>query len=286
MILGTVQFGFDYGINNIKGKPTDDTIKDILDSAYLKGIRFLDTAEAYGDSQLRIGNYHSNSSFKFNVITKFKSSVKGLPNKIEERVLENIRSLNVSNLYSYMFHSFEDFDRYFSQYRKALIRLKDIGSIKKIGVSIYTNDEFEKVLTFDDIQLVQLPYNLFDNSRLRGNLLNKAKEKGVEVHTRSTFLQGLFFKEIHTFSNKIKPLTIYMKEIQRISNKYNILLGDLAINYALRNDMINKVLIGVDDVYQLRSNFKSVKRYIPEAAFVEIDNIEVKELELLNPSNW
>ena len=44
LILGTVQFGMDYGINNNDGKPSFEKVKDILDFAYLKGIRLLDTA--------------------------------------------------------------------------------------------------------------------------------------------------------------------------------------------------------------------------------------------------
>ena len=71
LILGTVQFGMDYGINNNDGKPSFEKVKDILDFAYLKGIRLLDTAESYGDSQSRIGEYHKITSHKFKIITKF-----------------------------------------------------------------------------------------------------------------------------------------------------------------------------------------------------------------------
>ncbi|MDB2625702.1 aldo/keto reductase, partial [Flavobacteriaceae bacterium] len=58
LILGTVQFGFNYGINNTAGKPSKENIKSILDLAYSSGIQLLDTAEVYGDSQNKIGEYH------------------------------------------------------------------------------------------------------------------------------------------------------------------------------------------------------------------------------------
>ena len=69
LILGTVQFGLHYGVNNTTGKPSKENIKSILDSAYNSGIQLLDTAEAYGDSQNKIGEYHKNSTNKFNIIT-------------------------------------------------------------------------------------------------------------------------------------------------------------------------------------------------------------------------
>ena len=50
LILGTAQFGLNYGINNVIGKPTLDKANQILELAFEKGIRTLDTAGAYLDS--------------------------------------------------------------------------------------------------------------------------------------------------------------------------------------------------------------------------------------------
>ncbi|MDA9003693.1 aldo/keto reductase, partial [Flavobacteriales bacterium] len=95
LILGTVQFGLDYGVNNTAGKPSKENIKSILDSAYNSGIKLLDTAEAYGDSQNKLGEYHSNSTNKFNVITKFSSNTEGFSLNIIERVYNNLKILGV-----------------------------------------------------------------------------------------------------------------------------------------------------------------------------------------------
>ncbi len=194
IILGTVQFGLDYGINNKAGKPTYDTIKEILDLSFKKNINFLDTAEAYGDSQEKIGNYHSHSSNVFRVITKFSPSRKDLPNNISERIKCNLNTLKVESLYSYMFHSYTDFKTYFSLFKKELLSMKNEGLIKKIGVSLNSNEEIEDVLNCNHIDLIQLPFNLLDNNNQRKKTLIKAKEKGLEIHTRSVFLQGLFLK--------------------------------------------------------------------------------------------
>ena len=47
MVLGTAQFGMDYGIVNINGKPKKKEVFDILDLAWEKGIRQFDTAPGY-----------------------------------------------------------------------------------------------------------------------------------------------------------------------------------------------------------------------------------------------
>jgi aryl-alcohol dehydrogenase-like predicted oxidoreductase len=285
LILGTVQFGLNYGVNNSAGKPSKENIKSILDSAYNSGIQLLDTAEAYGDSQNKIGEYHNNSTNKFNVITKFSSNTEGFSLNIIERVYNNLKILDVDKLYCYMFHSFDDFNKYFEKYRKDLLTLKKDGIINNIGVSLYSNDELESVLKFNEITLVQLPFNLLDNNNKRGNILKKAKAKGIEIHTRSVFLQGLFFKNTSKLTIRIKPLGSYLNSLNDLCDE-DYKMNDLALNYVCNQKNIDKVLIGVDNVQQLESNILSEKKYIQEELTKKIEAIDVKETELLNPSNW
>ena len=285
LILGTVQFGLNYGVNNTVGKPSKENIKSILDSAYNSGIQLLDTAEAYGDSQNKIGEYHNNSTYKFNVITKFSSNVEEFSLNIIERVHNNLKILDVDKLYCYMFHSFDDFENYFDNYRKDLLLLKKHGIIDNIGVSVYTNNELESVLKFDEISLVQLPFNLLDNDNKRRSILKKAKIKGIEIHTRSVFLQGLFFKKTSELGDKIKPLEPYLRSLNDLCDK-DYKINDLALNYVCNKKNIDRVLIGVDNVVQLKANIASEKRNIQKEIFKKIEAIDVKEIELLNPSNW
>ena len=285
LILGTVQFGLNYGVNNSAGKPSKENIKSILDSAYNSGIQLLDTAEAYGDSQNKIGEYHNNSTNKFNVITKFSSNSEGFSLNIIERVYNNLKILDVDKLYCYMFHSFDDFNKYFEKYRKDLLVLKRDGIINNIGVSLYSNDELESVLKFNEITLVQLPFNLLDNNNKRGNIIKKAKAKRIEIHTRSAFLQGLFFKNTSEFTVKIKPLGPYLNLLNDLCDEH-YKMNDLALNYVCSQKNIDKVLIGVDNVHQLESNILSEKKNIKKELTNNIEAIDVEETKLLNPSNW
>lgn len=285
LILGTVQFGLNYGINNTAGKPSKENIKSILDSAYNSGIQLLDTAEGYGDSQIKIGEYHNNSTNKFKIITKFSSNAEGFSSNIIERVHNNLKILDIDKLYCYMFHSFDDFKKYFEKYRKDLLILKRDGIINNIGVSLYSNDELESVLKFNEITLVQLPFNLLDNNNKRGNIIKKAKAKGIEIHTRSAFLQGLFFKNTNEFSVKIKPLEPYLNLLNDLCDE-DYKMNDLALNYVCNQKNIDKVLIGVDNVQQLESNILSEKKHIEKELTNNIEVIDVKETKLLNPSNW
>ena len=284
IILGTVQFGLDYGINNNTGKPNHCEVKSIFDYAYNNNINFLDTAEAYGNSHEIIGNYHENSSNKFKVTTKYSSARLDLPKNISERINHHLKILNISNLYCYMFHNYDDFKNYFNLFKLELLKLKSIGIIKKIGVSLHNNHHINDVLKNKEIDLIQLPYNLFDNKSKREKVFLKAKKNGVEIHTRSTFLQGLFFKDLATIGGKIAVLKKYLLELQRLSNKNEI--NSLALNYVCSNANIDGILLGVDNLSQLKKNLTSINDNKFEDIIENIDSINVKEENLLNPANW
>lgn len=286
IIIGTAQFGLSYGINNKIGKPDTETVKQILDYAIDHGISFLDTAEAYGDSHEVIGRYHKSSLKKYNVITKFSLARKDLPINLIDRVYKDLDVMNVSSLYAYMFHSFKDFRSYSKFYKEELIKLKKEGYIKKIGVSLYTNQEVAEVLDSDIVDLIQLPFNLLDNNNQRSSVLEMIKGKEMEIHTRSTFLQGLFFKSEKELSMRLKPMIKYIKQVGMIANKNNISLNDLALSYVFGQKIIDKVLIGVDSLEQLKENYQSLKISLSDDMIEEIDQINVKEVELLNPNNW
>lgn len=286
IILGTVQFGLDYGINNSSGKPSDEQIKKILDYAGSSGIRILDTAEAYGDSQTRIGDYHKTSNVTFDIITKYTRSRNDLPDNLIDRVKNNLKQLGVKKLYCYMFHNFHDYSLLLTEFKDELTYLKSSGLVDRIGVSLHSNEEIERVILDPSIDLIQLPFNLLDNSYQRKEILQMAKRRGLEIHTRSVFLQGLFFKDSFEENMKLKILRDYLTPI--FESIHSEERNDLALNYAYRKDFIDGILLGVDNVYQLKNNLEIIKssNVINMTIFDEIDQIKVKETNLLNPVNW
>jgi aryl-alcohol dehydrogenase-like predicted oxidoreductase len=63
-------------------------------------------------------------------------------------------------------------------------------------------------------------------------------------------------------------------------------INDLALNYAYSKEYIDCVLLGVDNVDQLKSNITTIKNSKTENLYNAVDNIVVKNNLLLNPANW
>ena len=286
LILGTVQFGLNYGINNSSGKPDEKSVNEILDYAYSVDVKYLDTAEAYGDSQKVIGKYHKESANKFQVITKYSAHRTDLPADLKQRIEHNIETLGVDNLYCYMFHSFGDFESFYSRFASDILELKEKGLLKKFGVSVYDNLEIENLLNCEVIDVIQLPFNLLDNKSQRFKILEKARKKGVEIHTRSVYLQGLFFMKESNIPDGIFSLRSSLLMVRKIASENNISIATLALNYVYQQNYIDKVLIGVDNVKQLQENIKNLNLSIHSSVQDRIGSIEVENVKLLNPSNW
>lgn len=282
IILGTVQFGLPYGINNRHGKPDAERVFDLLDYAHAQGVRTLDSADAYGDAPALIGSYHQSRSNRFKISTKFKS---GPHFNAEDWLNGQLEKFMVKELYACMFHDFQDY-RDNRTVISAFRRLKDKGLIQQIGVSVYTNQQLAEAIEDEDVSLIQLPFNLLDNHLQRGTLLAKAKNSGKEIHIRSVFLQGLFFMDLQNLPDKLIPLKPALEKLNQLSNQYKIPLAGMALAYAASNRTIDKILVGVDTLEQLQDNITKLDRTLPADLIEAIDALAVERVDLLNPTNW
>jgi aryl-alcohol dehydrogenase-like predicted oxidoreductase len=284
IILGAVQLGLKYGINNTIEKPSPVEAFEILDLAKDHGIHKIDTADAYGNANQIIGDYNKKNKF-FRVINKFSKNINSLAKDLE--------ILNVDNFYAYLFHKFTEFENCPNELKKDLIDAKASQKIENIGVSIYSNQELKKAINCEWVDIIQLPYNILDNWNIRGELILEAKSKGKIIHNRSIFLQGLLLMNKENIPFQLHPLKSYLKDIYFISLKNDISINELCLAYSLNNKNIDGVLFGIDCKNQLIQNLNFIKNIqINKNVNIAIEevnsNIKVpSSLEpLLNPQNW
>tara|TARA_B110000003_G_scaffold32686_2_gene30392 strand:+ start:2158 stop:3009 length:852 start_codon:yes stop_codon:yes gene_type:complete len=279
LALGTVQFGMKYGINNFSGVPNDKEVSNILDFAYKNGIQTLDTAISYGNSQERLGQLLKDS---FQIISKFS----GVCNytDLDNELTKSLFLLKTNNICGFMFHYANDLIEN-PKLWNFLEKLKRSEKIKKIGFSIYNKNELNDILNLGLIpDLVQLPYSVLDR-RLENSLI-KLKNLGVEIHVRSVFLQGLYFKKTNNLPKKLLPLKPYLEKLNNICIENNISISELALNFVKQNKNIDKIVIGSDSVSQLKENISVMSHDLEPDLIKSIKEINVIEKELLNPVNW
>ena len=270
LVLGTVQFGLQYGVNSA-GRPSEDAVRAILAAARSGGIDTLDTSSAYGNAEEVLGRCADAS---FRIVSKYPKGETPVKPMFEG----SLARLGVKSLYGYLLHHFEVFRENPAVWEE-FQSLKADGLVQKIGFSLYEPAELDFILAkgvpFD---LLQLPFNILDRKFLP--YMEKLHAEGVEIHVRSTFLQGLFFMDRNALPQKLQPLRRSLLELDAYAREKGLSMAELALNYNLQQPCIDGVLIGVDNLAQLQANLQSVKD-VP----VNI-NIDVEEKDLLNPVNW
>lgn len=282
IILGTVQFGLAYGINNSTGKSAEEEFFRTLNHAAENGIVTLDTADSYGNATELIGHFHKANKYRFSINTKFRIT---RDKTILSQLEHSLYKLYTNHIDTYFYHSFTDMENNYDSINE-LIELRLKKRINKIGVSVYGNDQLLSVINNKEIDVIQLPFNLLDNNSQREELLQFAKQNGKELQVRSVFLQGLFFKSVDTFPEFLLPLVKYITKLKELGKKYQTNIQSMAMGYVMAQKLIDKVIIGVENKEQLQKNISLIDEALSESLIMEIDEIDVKEKELLLPNNW
>lgn len=280
--IGGAQLGFHYGINNKHGKLTKKEILEILNFSYKKGVQKVDTASKYGNSEKFLGEYfRENPKNKFKVTTKFNLKSKSLI----ESLFSSLKLLRIRKIDTILFHSFNDYSTNKSDL-KLFISSNKFKYFEKIGVSIYTNDELKICLKDKNIDVIQIPFNLLDNDLKKGKLLKKAKKLNKEIQARSVFLQGLFFKPESFFDDKFIEIGSKLRVLKELATQSNYSLNELALKYVLAKEYIDSIVIGFDNIEQLKKNLVSFNKNIDTKIEKLIDKINIRNEDLLNPSVW
>ena len=282
LIIGTVQFGLNYGITNKIGKIEEEELDKIFNFCNDNNIFYFDTAQDYGNCEEILSQY-SNKYPKFKIITKSKFMHKDIDNTLKI-------SLDRFNKIEYfMLHSFEDFKN--KELVNKLIYLKNKKKIKKIGVSLYNVEEAIEVLKNKNIDVIQIPFNYLDEQWFNSIFQNLLKKNNTEIHVRSIFLQGLLLNKPVKYPKNIpeKEFEYLENIIERIINKLNITKLELCFAYINSFDWINKFLIGIDNFEHLKLNFNTINKNLKltkeDIIFIQSITQNINQ-DIINPSKW
>lgn len=285
--LGTVQFGIDYGISNQDGKTSLDEIEKILNVAMHNGISVIDTAAMYGTSEEALGKTLS-ESHRFKIVTKtprFTSSAITSDDvqRLEDSFSQSLHKMKRASSYGLLIHNADDL---LSENGHLLFakmsELKQKSLVEKIGVSVYTALQIDEILEKFQMDIVQLPINVFDQRLLVSGHLSKLKKRGVEIHARSAFLQGLLLMSPETLPPFFDSVREHLKNYHRVIHRHGLTPVRAALGFLINIPDINFIICGVNNHTQL-------KEICAEAVPVEsmdFSSFSLSDEFILNPSNW
>lgn len=287
LVIGTAQFGMNYGVANTLGQVSKNQASLIIEEAFNNSIRFIDTSPVYGSSESLIGNLEVSSDW--NIITKIPKLQENVINEESIRKLEFVFESSLSDLrrndvYSLLVHSSYDLLKEGGcRLYDFLVKLKNEKRIKKIGISVYNSSQIETILDKFEVDLIQLPFNIIDQRLLKNGVLKDLKKQKIELHARSVFLQGLILQKINTLPEYFHS---YLNVFKAIEAKTEALsLNKLSLAFAFVNSIpeIDRIIVGIDSF----DHFKEILENTDRKIDINLcSDLSIDDERIINPGLW
>jgi aryl-alcohol dehydrogenase-like predicted oxidoreductase len=282
LALGTAQFGSSYGIANPQPQIGFAESKAIIDSAFLQGMTVLDTAMGYGDSEVRLGQIGVKT---WKVISKLSEVPEGenVAIWIHNAVKVSLEKLKIKSLYGLLLHRpAQLLGDTGPEISAALQRVKDDGLVEKIGISIYQPSELDNIFSIAEVDLVQSPLSVFDRRLITSGWLNRLADRGVEVHARSVFLQGLLLMSADQRPAKFDRWASLWRNYQEWTASTGLTPLQACIGYVSALPQVQQVIVGVNGLNHINEILKAQTRLEP----IWKPYLATEDEKLLNPLEW
>jgi aryl-alcohol dehydrogenase-like predicted oxidoreductase len=287
--LGSAQFGSAYGVSNRVGCPDGREIREILDLAQNADMGVLDTAPAYGDAEQRIGRC-LDAAATLPVVTKTLPIAEAeiTPHhaaQLIETFKRSLDHLKRDHLHGLLIHHPEELFRQGGDYlADALFELKQLGLVRRVGVSVYTAADINAVWRFFPFDLIQLPLNVADQRLLQSGHIGYLKRHGVEVHARSIFLQGALLMSPDELPAPLAGLAPYLARFTRACRAAELSPLEACLAFVLRLADLDFALVGVNSAVELSAIVTAAQRGAP--ANFDFPRLALRNPFFLNPANW
>lgn len=263
IILGAWQYGCERYWGDV---PTKDAC-DVIASAVDKGINTIDTAIGYDGSEEIVGKGIQKIRDKVIVISKGGAD----PLKMEKRVDISLSRLNLDVIDLYLVH-YPNSSIPIEETIGGMVRLKEKGKIRHVGVSNFTSEQVRRALTVCDIACCQQAYNLMWREIEDMGTLKVCVEKNVGVLAYSPLGQGLLTGKIRSAADMpkregdIRQLTLLfkgeaftaglsmVKHLDTLSAKYGKTPAQIAINWVVNQTGVTAAIVGSKTLAQLQDN--------------------------------
>jgi len=283
--LGTVQLGLTYGVANKTGQPKQNEALLILDEAKKLGITLLDTARGYGTSEDVIGVFLNGKDSSEMIVSTKLPGVSTLTLSIRETVDLSRSKLGLKKIPFLLLHRADDLNE---NVLIQLMELKEAGYFDRLGVSIYTPKEAELALGHKEVDIIQVPFNVFDQRLKQNGFFTRAGDLGKTVIARSAYLQGLALMSEEVIPVALSAFIPFKRKLKGMCEDAKINEKEFALRYVLSQNEITSVIVGAESLKQVRENATTAERgplpqdicHLIEEAFVQVP------VDIINPALW
>lgn len=285
--IGTVQFGTQYGVSNTQGQTSFSELVDIVEFLSQAGSNLYDTAPLYGESEAVLGKCLANRTCR--IVTKTNHfSGESITGQDAQSLIktfgQSLSLLGKNSVYGLLIHQADDLLKPGSEWLiDALEQLKRDKQVQKVGVSVYNATQLDEVLLRFTPDLVQVPFNVLDQRLIASGHLQKLHRMGVEIHTRSAFLQGLLLMPAETRPPFFERFGLDLNRFDRFCEQQQLSALEVCLGFVMSVKPIDYVVVGGCNLVQWKEIVAASARRFDLALF---ESLATDDPALVEPSRW
>ncbi|MFW6174423.1 MAG: aldo/keto reductase [Chloroflexota bacterium] len=264
--------------------PEDQAVATIHASLEV-GANFIDTAEGYRDSEAVIGRALKGRRDEAFIATKLSGDHS--PEHMERAVENSLRALGTDHVDLYQLHSPRP-EWPIEHTMANLLRLRDQGKIRYIGISNFSADQTREALQHGPIHSSQPRYSMLFREA-EDEVLPFCREAGIGVIAHSPLAKGMLtgkYRPGHRFSEDDERGRIPAFSEERLARAWEAVprlqewaadhgrdLVHLAIAWTLAHPAMTSSIVGAKTPEQARHNAAAADWRLSDADIQELDGI-------------
>ena len=279
--LGAAQLGQRYGVAQGPTPPSDSDAAAILSAAARLGFDSVDTAPAYGRSELLIGEWRREHPHALRVITKTSGAVE--PRSLHQSFVESLSRLGAESVDAVLVHDVATIQGPAGrQLRELIVGWREQGLASRIGISIYEESDLEALGDFP-AELIQLPLSILDQRLHDRGVIRDLHGAGIEVYARSALLQGVLVMSADAVPPGLGSARSHLRAFHSACREKGLSPLDAALGFVANVAGVTGLVIGVNRTAELEQSRDAVR------AGATVDNpaaFAVLDPSVVDPRTW
>lgn len=229
------------------------------------------------------------SESPFRIVTKTASFQKSVltdadADVLEQTFLDSLAKLRRTSVYGLLLHHCEDATAAGSEIIfERMQKLKARGQVQKIGISAYNPAQVDAVIERTAIDIVQVPFNVLDQRFKQSGCFSRLKRLGVEIHTRSAFLQGALLADPDSLPLNFSASRWRFARFRASSAEAGRSPLAAALHFVLSQEEINCCVVGVSAYAEFLEILEACDGSAP---FADLTDLASDDEQLIDPRRW
>jgi aryl-alcohol dehydrogenase-like predicted oxidoreductase len=208
------------------------------------------------------------------------------PEAVHEAVWRSARRIG-RPLAGMLIHDPSQLDAWAGGLGATLAGCRDAGLTERVGVSVYTPEQFALALELEELSIVQAPYSVFDRRLDEAGLLIRARERGIVVMLRSAFLQGLLVMDPARRPGWLSFAAERLRAWDECCARAGLPPAQVALRFVLDHHPDALVPVGCETSAQLDGIIAAALAPALEPTLVdELEALASDDLALVDPTRW